>query len=583
MRLVPIIAVLAACAVMAVAAPPAAAAPSVSKVTGTICSMGGLISGVIGKICTVATHAGRVLSAGKKLASGHLGSALGALTGDGASTVVSRAAGMAAIVVAVVGGARYALDATVTVIGATTRPDLTSTWFSASYWRMAAIAALLTLPFLFAAAIQAIIRSDLALLARAALGYLPLAMFAIAVAAPVTMLLLAGSDEMSAIVASASGQDGSAFLDHAGALVGLLSASGATLFIAFFVGLVTIAAALTLWVELLVRDAAVYVIVLMLPLFFAALVWPARRIWAMRAVELLVALILSKFVIVAVLALGGAALGHTTFPGAADVLAGATLVLLAAFSPWALIRLLPLHEVAGAAMSGLSSPLHRLGSAGARADTGTDHAEQAADVLAARVRDHAAGPPPAPEHPIGDVPTLPPGDEGDGADPATPGGRPAPDPDGGSPSGAGTTSSPLLGPPAPGETPAPGHTATPGDTATLGETPAAGEPPGTVGAADPGPPAPAADDGPRSSSAAVDPRRAHLPPPFDRPDFQLHYGLDEHGRGAIGPASGTPADGPEVDERPRLDGPVAERSEPDSSGEDHDPRPPAQDPEGGRL
>ena len=71
---------------------------------------------------------------------------------------------------------------------------------------MAAIAALLTLPFLFAAAIQAIIRSDLALLARAALGYLPLAMFAIAVAAPVTMLLLAGSDEMSAIVASACGR-----------------------------------------------------------------------------------------------------------------------------------------------------------------------------------------------------------------------------------------------------------------------------------------------------------------------------------------------------------------------------------------
>ena len=47
----------------------------------------------------------------------------------------------------------------------------------------------------------------------------------------------------------------------------------------------------------------------MLPLAFAALVWPARRIWAIRAVEVLVALILSKFVIVAVLSLGGAALG----------------------------------------------------------------------------------------------------------------------------------------------------------------------------------------------------------------------------------------------------------------------------------
>ena len=88
-----------------------------------------------------------------------------------------------------------------------------------------------------------------------------------------------------------------------------------------------------------------YVVVLMLPLAFAALVWPARRVWAIRAVELLVALILSKFAIVAVLSLGGAALGHTAFPSAAEMLGGATLVMLAAFAPWALLRLLPLHEL----------------------------------------------------------------------------------------------------------------------------------------------------------------------------------------------------------------------------------------------
>ena len=103
---------------------------------------------------------------------------------------------------------------------------------------------------------------------------------------------------------------------------------------------------LVLWLELLMREAAVYVIVLMLPLFFAALVWPARRVWAVRAVELLVAVILSKFAIVAVLSLGGAALGHTLIAGPAAELQGATLILLAAFSPWALIRLLPLHELA---------------------------------------------------------------------------------------------------------------------------------------------------------------------------------------------------------------------------------------------
>src|SRR5207253_8787361 len=124
-------------------------------------------------------------------------------------------------------------------------------------------------------------------------------------------------------------------------------------FLVFLIGLFPIGASFALWIELLVREAAVYVIVLMLPLFFAAMVWPARRIWAIRAVELLVALILSKFAIVAVLALGGAAIGHTVVPSVTQMLAGATLVLLAAFSPWALLRLLPLHELAAGVAGGL--------------------------------------------------------------------------------------------------------------------------------------------------------------------------------------------------------------------------------------
>ena len=98
------------------------------------------------------------------------------------------------------------------MISSTTRPQLQSTWFSSFYWRMAAISALLTLPFLFAAAIQALLRSDLALLARSAFGYLPLGMLAVSIAAPVTMLLLAGSDELSSIVSGASGGAGATFL-----------------------------------------------------------------------------------------------------------------------------------------------------------------------------------------------------------------------------------------------------------------------------------------------------------------------------------------------------------------------------------
>ncbi len=369
------VALVAVIATLVLSAAPATASAGVGA---TVCSVAGWLSGLAGKVCTVASNPGRVIDAGKKLAGGHVGGAIGALTGA-ASKTVARAAGIAAVAAGVIGGAQYALKLTVKAVEAWTNPDLGAVWFSSSYWRMAAVAALLTVPFLFAAAIQAMLRSDLTLLLRAAFGYLPLGLLAVGVAAPVTALLVAGSDEMSAIVSAASGHAGASFLDRVGALGGGISAASGSLFVSFFIALFTIAAAVTLWLELLIRQAAVYVIVLMLPLFFAAMVWPARRIWAARAVELLVALVLSKFAIVAVLGLGGAALGHTLVPGIGSFLAGTTLVLLAAFSPWAMLRLLPLHELAGAAAGGLrpvaaQPPM----AAGNRAEGATDTTEAAA-------------------------------------------------------------------------------------------------------------------------------------------------------------------------------------------------------------
>jgi hypothetical protein len=374
----------------------AAPSPASADLGGTLCSLSGWVSGVVGKVCNVARHAGGVISAGQKLAGGHVGGAISALTGGGAAKVAARSVGLAAVAAAVVAGAQYALEQTGRLIGSTETPRLATTWFSAYYWRMAAVSALLTLPFLCAAAIQAMLRSDLSLLVRSAFGYLPLGLLAVGIATPLTGLLLAGSDEMSAIVSAAAGHADTGILHRAG-LVALIAAGSRSLFVAFFVALFTVAAAVTLWLELLIREAAVYVIVLMLPLFFAAMVWPARRIWAIRAVEVLIALILSKFAIVAVLSLGGAALGHTLLPGFQALFAGTTLVLLAAFSPWAMLRLLPLHELAGAAVGGLRPLAGQPPSAADdRAQAATDAssdvaAESAARLLARMPRNRTAG------------------------------------------------------------------------------------------------------------------------------------------------------------------------------------------------
>ncbi len=268
--------------------------------------------------------------------------------GQGLTGLASSATGLGltAIVSWVSDGAAFVLHETAHVLADTTAPRLTSTWFSAAYWRVASVATVVTLPFLCAASVQALIRSDLMLLARAAIGYLPLAMLAIAIAAPLTMLLLAASDQLAAAVSSAAGGQGVSFLDRVVGPVGAVRAFSGSPFLAFLVGLFIVAGALMLWIELLMREAAVYVIVLMLPLVFAAFVWPARRIWAVRSVELLVALILSKFAIVAVLSLGGAALGHSVHHDLGGVLAGMVLLILSAFAPWALLRLLPLAELA---------------------------------------------------------------------------------------------------------------------------------------------------------------------------------------------------------------------------------------------
>src|SRR6202008_4306808 len=100
----------------------------------------------------------------------------------------------------VLDGTKSALEQVAAAINATTAPNLESTWFSTTYWRVAALAAMLTIPFLCAAAVQAVARGDLGLLARAAFGYLPLSVLGVSLAAPLTMLLLAATDQMSAVV-----------------------------------------------------------------------------------------------------------------------------------------------------------------------------------------------------------------------------------------------------------------------------------------------------------------------------------------------------------------------------------------------
>jgi hypothetical protein len=123
-------------------------------------------------------------------------------------------------------------------------------------------------------------------------------------------------------------------------------------FAVVLVGLLAVLAAALVWAELLVRAALIHLVVAMSPLVLAATMWPAARGVLRRTVEVLVALIVSKLVVSIAIAVGAAALGgagmeNTGTAGAIGTLMiGAAILAMAAYSPFLVLRLIPVVESA---------------------------------------------------------------------------------------------------------------------------------------------------------------------------------------------------------------------------------------------
>jgi hypothetical protein len=111
--------------------------------------------------------------------------------------------------------------------------------------------------------------------------------------------------------------------------------------------LLIIAGCLAIWLELVVRAAAIELAVFFMPLALAGLVWPATSHWAKRLVEILVALLLMKPVIVGALCLGAGAVVDVGHPSTA--VSGLAILLIASFAPYALLKLVPIVGVSAIA------------------------------------------------------------------------------------------------------------------------------------------------------------------------------------------------------------------------------------------
>jgi hypothetical protein len=269
-----------------------------------------------------------------------------ALLCDVSGSVAKDAAGavLSTMTAALASTAGWVVGHLVDLAVAPTDIDLGAGWFAAREQAMLAVVTVVVMPVLLAASIGPVLRQDGRGLVRVWLVGLPTSLLAGFLGVQLVEIGLAVSDQLCGIIAG-----GSAWR-FAGRFVVLVDAgaiAGAPTLVTAVVSVLLIAGGVLVWLELLVRAAAVYIAVFFMPLALVGFIWPATAAVAKRTVELLVALIMSKFVIIAALTLGSAALSPSSTADAA--VTGGAILLLAGFAPFVLLRLAPIVEFAAMA------------------------------------------------------------------------------------------------------------------------------------------------------------------------------------------------------------------------------------------
>jgi hypothetical protein len=299
--------------------------------------------------------------------------------------IASTAGGIAASVIGVfvgyLGNAATWLDTQVAgLLIRNTDPNLSATWFTTQLRGMEVVVEVAVVPLLLVATIGAVLHQDLKRLGRIWGVGLPVAVLAAAAGVLFARWLLAFTDTVTSQVVGSSGLKVAPALGHL-TLEG--AGTGVPLLVTAATDCIAILGAILVWLELVLRQSAIYVAMFFMPLALATYVWPASAVVAKRAVQIVVALILSKFVIVVTIALGLDALSSAT--PMSQQFAGVGILLLASFTPFALMKLVPIVEVAAIAhLEGMSRrPFH---AATRVAATAVSAGTTARSMLAARTR-----------------------------------------------------------------------------------------------------------------------------------------------------------------------------------------------------
>jgi len=242
---------------------------------------------------------------------------------------------------------------------ATSTPALQSSWYQAQFLPMADLGAGLALLVALVALTSAAVRRSPDALAQTLTATVR-AGIGTGLVVALTAIGLSLADQISGDVLRSSP---TSFWNTVAAAWGSGSFGGfGSSALAALIAIVEVLGALLVWLELIVRAAAIYIAVLFFPVALAASIWPPLSGWTGRLGRLLLLFVILKPITLIVLALAGnAAAAGLSFssglPGSVGtILAAVVIFALAAFAPWALMYLLAADAegawTAGAVRSG---------------------------------------------------------------------------------------------------------------------------------------------------------------------------------------------------------------------------------------
>ncbi|WP_407343469.1 conjugal transfer protein TrbL [Pengzhenrongella phosphoraccumulans] len=237
--------------------------------------------------------------------------------------------------------AAYLFESMWSIFEATTFVDITSGRFTSVYNQLFGIAVFVMLAFFLLQVTAAMVRREGAALSRAAVG-LAKSILSSFIVLTLIAIALQITDQLTIGIVGAAGTT----MEDLGARIALLAggitltiplAPGVGALLSLFVASLAIGGAFIIWISLLVRKALLLVAIVFAPIAMAGMSWDATRGWVSRWATLVLALIVSKLVIVVFFLLAvteQAAPISSDLQSLSDPISGVVLMLIAGFAPY---------------------------------------------------------------------------------------------------------------------------------------------------------------------------------------------------------------------------------------------------------